>query len=420
MTQRSGGLSRRGFLAGAAASAAGVSILPGHVLGGPGKTAPSDTLTIGLIGCGGQGGEDVRTYIDGAGGTYKMIAACDVDAKRLGRARKKFGEHCHLYKDWRRLIERNDLDVVSIATPPHWHAVMCVAAAQAGKDILCEKPMTRFIAEGRAVVNAVKRYGRIFQIGTGGRFGAYKSPRSRTIRKIMASGLVKNCPAVWISKGGFPVQRYCGKVNLQPQPVPKHLDWDMYCGPSPLRPYNGHRFGWSHRYYWDYEGGGLADFAQHHMDPFTWIYGKEETAPVEIEPRTAPQHPEACGVWAWVEMTYADGMTLVFDSAKWGPGYDRKKARHIGLGDLDEATRKKVEALPEVRRPLKFPEAVKTRQNAGGHVEAAHRTITIAHLANIAIRVGRKIRFDPVTERVVGDEAANRLANQPMREPWHI
>ena len=421
MTRQSGRTGRRGFLKGAATATAAATIVPRAVLGGPGKEPPpSDVITAGLIGCGGQGGEDLRTYIDARGGKFKVLAASDVDYNRLNNARKKFGEQVSLYPDWRRLIERKDIDVVSIATPPHWHALMCIAAAQAGKDILCEKPMTRFIAEGRAVADAVKRYGRVFQIGTGGRFGAYNSPLSREIRKIMSSGLLKDCPAVWIKKGGFPVQAYCGKVDLQPQAVPEQLNWDMYCGPSPLRPYNGHRFGWSHRYYWDYEGGGLADFAQHHLDPFTWIYAKEDTAPVEVEPHAAPQHPEACGVWAWVELKYADGMTVVLDGDKWGPRYDRKPARHIRLTDLDEQTRKKVEALPDPEAPLHFPEAVKTRKNAGGHAEAAHRTITIAHLANIAIRVGRKIRFDPVKEEVLGDDAANRLAHQPMREPWHL
>jgi len=390
MPQRPGGLSRRGFLKSAAAAGA-ATIVPSHVLGGRGRTAPSDTITAGLIGCGGQGGEDLRTYVEAAGTKYKVLAACDVDARRLYGVKKKFGPQADLYADWRRVIERRDIDVVSIATPPHWHALMCIAAAQAGKDILCEKPMTRFIAEGRAVVKAVKRYGRVFQIGTGGRFGAYNSPLSRSIHKIMRSGLLTKCPGVWIKKGGFPVQRYCGKVNLQPQPIPEHLNWDMYCGPSPLRPYHPHRFGWSHRYYWDYEGGGLADFAQHYMDPFQWIYGKDDTSPVEIEAVAPPQHPEACGVWAWVELTYADGMTLVLDGDKWGPRYDRKKARHVRETDLDEEARKKLKALPDPEPLLKFPEAVKTRKNSGGHVEAAHRAVTIAHLANIAIRTGRKI-----------------------------
>jgi predicted dehydrogenase len=419
MTIESDKVTRRGVLKGAAAAGT-LAIVPRHVLGGPGQSPPSETLTAGLIGCGGQAGEDLNTYIKAPGGDYKLLAACDVDKHRAAGAKKKFGEHVEIYTDWRRVIQRKDIDVVSIVTPPHWHAVIAIAAAQAGKDILCEKPMTRFIAEGRAVVTAVKRYGRMFQIGTSGRFGASKSPTSRTIHKIMRSGLLKDCPGVFIQKGGFPVQEYCGKVDLQPQRVPENLDWDMYCGPSPLRPYHPHRFGWSHRYYWDYEGGGLADFAQHYMDPFQWIYGKDDTSPVEIEACGAPQHPEACGVWAWVELKYADGMTLVLEGQKWGPRYDRKKERQVSLNDLDEASRKKVEAMPDPEPLRSFVEAVKTRKEAGGHVEAAHRAVTIAHLSNIAIRLRRKIKYDPVKEEIVGDDVANRLVYQPMREPWHL
>lgn len=419
MTERTGKVSRRGFLRNAAMTAA-VAVVPRHVLGGPGHSPPSETFAAGLIGCGGQGGEDLNTYIKHSGGDYKLLAACDVNKNRLANAKKKFGQHVEVYTDFRRVVERKDIDVISIATPPHWHALICIAAAQAGKDIICEKPMTKFIAEGRAVVKAVERYGRVFQIGTGGRFGAYRSSRSRMIHKIMRSGLLANCPGVYIKKGGFPVKRYCGRVNLKPRPVPAHLDWDMYCGPAPLRPYHPHRFGWSHRYYWDYEGGSLADFAQHYMDPFQWIYGKDDTSPVEVEALAPPAHPEACGLWAWVELKYADGLTLVLDGNEWGPRYDRKQPRHVAPSDLDEESQEKVKAMADPEPLLRFPEAVRKRKQAGGHVEAAHRAVTIAHLANIAIRTGRKIRYDPVKEEIIGDEFANRLVYQPMREPWHV
>ena len=419
MTRRAGKVSRRGFLKGAAAAAA-LAVVPRHVLGGEAEPPPSDVLAVGLVGCGGQGGEDINTYIKGAGGAYRMVAVCDVHYGHLANAKKKFGEQAEAYTDFRRLVERKDLDVVSVATPPHWHALVALAAAQAGKDILCEKPMTKFIAEGRAVVTAVKRYGRMFQIGTGGRYGAAKSPHSRQIHKIMRSGLLKDCPAVHIQKGGFPVKRYCGLVNAKPERVPEGFDWDMYCGPAPLRPYHHDRFGWNHRFYWDYEGGALADFAQHHMDPFQWIYGKDDTSPVEVESLAPPQHPECVGVWAWVELKYADGMTLVLDGKEWGPRYDRKPRRDVQVSDLDPESQKKLAAMPDPEPLRNFVEAVKTRKEAGGHVEAAHRAITIAHLANISIRLGRKIKYDPVKEEIIGDDVANRLVYQPMREPWHV
>jgi hypothetical protein len=280
--------------------------------------------------------------------------------------------------------------------------------------------MTRFIAEGRAVVEAEKRYKRIFQIGTYGRFGAAKSNTSKMIHKIMASGLLKNCPGVHIKKGGLKVKQWSGKVNAQPQSIPESLDWDLYCGPSPLRPYHPHRTGGTHRGYWDYEGGGLADMGQHHFDPIQWIWAKDYTSPVEIEPYAPPAHPEACGMWGWVEMKYADGLTFVFESREWGEPYNRKEDRLVRLEDLSEEDQKKVQAMPDPEPLISFPEAVKTRRQPGGHAEAAHRCATLLHLANIGIRVGRKFHYDPVKEQVLDDEQANRLVIQPMRAPWHL
>ncbi len=240
-------------------------------------------------------------------------------------------------------------------------------------------------------------------------------------RKIIRSGLLKNNKAVFFRSGGFKVKQWSGLVNTKPQSVPDWLDWDMYQGPSPMKPYHGHRFGGTHRGYWDYEGGGLGDMAHHYLDPFTWQYGVDDTAPVKIVPHAAPAHHDACGMWGWVELTYADGLTLVLESREWGAKYDRKKQRRgVDVNELDEESRKKLDKMPDPEPLVGFGDAVKTRKPAGGNAEAAHRTATIFHLANIAIRVGRPIRFDPDRDVIVGDEQANRLVNQPMRAPWHL
>jgi predicted dehydrogenase len=209
-------------------------------------------------------------------------------------------------------------------------------------------------------------------------------------------------------------------VRYEEQPVPDSLDWNLYCGPAPLRPYHGHRFGGTHRGYWDYEGGGLADMAQHHFDPINWIYAKDSTSPVEVEAHAPPAHPEACAMWGWVELRYADGLTFVMDSTEWGDGYDRRAPREVSLSDLSEQDQKKVLATPDPEPLISFLEAVKTRKKPGGHAEAAHRTATLLHLANIAIRTGRRIRYDPDREEILGDEQANRLVCQPMRAPWRL
>ena len=412
-SQRRTGVSRRRFVGAAAAAPALFHIVPRFVLGGLGQDQPPPSETFGgaLIGVGGRGPgtfERMKEEIP-----VRKLAECDV--KFLNKADNKY-----FYTDFRRVLERKDVDVVAVATPPHWHALITIAAAEAGKDVLCEKPLTRFIAEGRAVVEAFKRYNRVLQIGTFGRFSAAKDAKNRLVHKMMTSALLKECPAVHVQDGGFKVKEWSGKPELPVVPPPRNLDWDMYCGPSPLKPFVRERIGGTHRCYWDYEGGGLSDMGQHHFDPVQWVYGKDETSPVEIEAHAPPQHPEVTGMWGWVELKYADGLTFVFDSKEWGKPYDRKPARALTIEDVPEAEREKVRAMPEPAPLVTFGEAVRTRKKAAGGPEAAHRCATLLHLANIAIRTGRKIRYDPVKEQIVGDEQANRLVNQPMRTPWHL
>jgi predicted dehydrogenase len=236
----------------------------------------------------------------------------------------------------------------------------------------------------------------------------------------MTSGLVKKTDAVVIKRGGFKVKEWAGNPNVKPAPVPENLDWDMYCGPSPLKPFTPSRFGGSHRKWWDYEGGGLGDMGQHAFDPINWTWGKDYTSPVEIEAHAPPQHPEVTGMWGWVELKYADGLTFVMDSGEWGKPYDRLKEKGLSPADLTAEDQEKLKAMPDPEPLLNFAEAVKQRKLAGGHAEAAHRTVTLLHLANIAIRLGRKLKYDPDKEQFIGDEEANRLVNQPMRAPWHL
>ena len=409
---------RRKFLKTSAASAASFQIVPRHVIGGQGHTPPSETYGAALIGCGGRGPGTYESMVRKLPAT--LVAACDVQKTRVDGYIKRKNPEAKGYNDFRRLLENPDIDLVAIATPPHWHALISIAAAEAGKDVFCEKPMTRFIAEGRAVVEAFNRYKRVFQIGTNGRFGAYKSRTSRTIHKIMRSGLLKPNPCVHIKKGGLKLNQWSGKPGLKPQIPSEDLDWDLYCGPSPLKPFVTDRVGGTHRNYWDYEGGGMCDMGQHHFDPQQWIYGKDDTSPVKIEAFAPPTHPDVTGMWAWVELTYSDGFTFVMDSAEWGPGYDKKASKQVSLSQLSEEDQQKIAAMPDPAPLLSFAEAVKQRKQAGGHPEAAHRAACILHLANIAIRLGRKLQYDPEKEQFVGDDEANRFVNVPMRSPWHL
>jgi len=399
-------VTRRRFLQSSAAGVVAATIVPRNVLG-QGETPPSEEFGGALIGCGGRGGGTFGCLGPGV----RRLAMCDVKFK--DRADDKM-----YYTDFRKLLERKDIDVVAIATHPGWHALISIAAMEAGKDVVCEKPMCRFIAEGRAVADAEKRYNRVFQIE---RKGGY---RANTVRKIFESGLLKHCDSVYIQRGGKKVKQWSGMVKYQVEEVPPNLDWDMYCGPAPLRPYHRHRFGGTHRGYWDYEGGGLADMAHHQLHGPAYQFGRDLTAPVEITPHAPPAHPEACGLWAWCELKYADGFTIVLESGEWGEPYDRLKQKNTSeselLAMLSEEDRKKLDEMPDPEPLPYFPEAIRRRVPTASNAERSQRVATIYHLANVAFRCGRKLRFDPATEQIIGDEEANRLVNQPMRAPWRL
>lgn len=406
-TRKDPQLSRRKFVAGSVAGVTAPMIVPRHVLGGRGQTPPSETLGGALIGCGGRG----KGTFGCLGKGVRMLAQCDVKFKNKA-------DNKTIYTDFRRVLERDDIDVVAIATHPGWHALISIAAMEAGKDVICEKPMCRFISEGRAVADTEKRYGQVFQLEKKGGYSPSK------IRKVFESGLLKKCDTVLVKRGGFKIKQWSGKVVYQVRDVPASLDWDLYCGPAPLRPFHPHRNGGTHRGYWDYEGGGLGDMAHHHLHGLAYQYGLDLTSPVEVIPHAPPQHPEACGVWAWCELKYANGLTLILESGEWGEGHERLRQQKTSESDilnmLSKEDRKKLDELPEPKQLPFFPEAVRTRQQTGSHAERSHRVATIYHLTNVAFRCGRPLKFDPDTEQVIGDDEANRLVNQPMRAPWRL
>jgi hypothetical protein len=415
-------ITRRRWLGGAVKTAAAFTLLPRHVLGGPGQVPPSEVLTRGVVGTGGRGGGFVQRNEEGK--PPKVLAVCDVDKNRLYGAQQHAGGPCKAYGDFRQLLDQKDIDVVYIGTPPHWHALVSIAAAKAGKDVYCEKPMTKFIAEGRAVVEAVARHRRVFQIGTFGRFGVGANDWTR---KVMASGVVQgNGPIIRFDRkriGSWKVAEWSGHVNDKPQRVPDELDYNLWLGPAPYKPYHPHRVHGSFRGYWDYDGGGLADMGEHYLDGPQHQHAKDATGPAEIEasaPR--PAHPDCVLLWGWVTLKYADGTTFIFQSDEWGEPCPLEER---GLPPLTPEQEKIVAAVPDLPRKYGageggFEEAVKLRKECAGNAEAAHRCATVLHLANLAIRLGRKLHWDPVAEQFLGDDEANRFVNLPMRAPWHL
>ena len=218
-----GRITRRRFLGEAAAAVAAFSIVPSHVIAGRSGRRPSDTVTRAVIGTGGMG-RGAHVMHNEEGKPPRTLAVCDVDQNRLAAALKKAGDGCDGYSDFRKVLERKDIDFVVVATPPHWHALIAIAAMQAGFDVLCEKPMTRFIAEGWALKRAVERYGRVFMVNTEGRGGFVR------LRKVVASGLLGWPLTARLNPRfghNFKIKMWSGRTNLEPEPVPAVLDYDM-------------------------------------------------------------------------------------------------------------------------------------------------------------------------------------------------
>ena len=422
--EKSTSVSRRDFIKRTLATAAAFTIVPRHILGGKDFTAASDQLTKAVIGVGGMGRAHLR--YPGA----RLLAVCDVDENHLNTALEIAGPGVKGYKDFREVLNRSDIDIVHIPTPPHWHAAISIAAAEAGKDIWCEKPMTRTIGEGQKVVEAVQKNGRIFRINTWFRFRerfyGFRTP-VKPIKKLVQSGLLGWPLTVTVSGiTGFDWKFYWkGKTHLNPQTVPRELNYDMWLGPAPYKPYNKHRVHNTFRGYWDYDGGGLGDMGMHYLDPVQYILEKDDTSPVEIEADCSQQHPDACGTWRRIELKYADGCKLILDGENKdrdapfiaGPEGKLFKELESDIPDL----KKKLEKLPDPPFQLTdFSQAVRSRKKFALNEQNGHRTCTWVNLSKIAIRLGRPLRFDPVKQRFIDDDEANRLVNQPNRAPWHL
>ena len=419
-------MTRRQALKGLGALAT-IQIVPRHVLGGPGHTPPSEVLTKGIIGCGGIS----RTHLAMPG---KLLALCDVDSHHLetrkAQALEKGETDVTGYHDFRELIARDDIDIVHIATPPHWHALMAIAAAKAGKDIWCEKPMSRTIGEGVAMVDAVHQEDRIFRINTWFRFkgGFYGMGMPvAPIKQAVQAGMFGWPLTITVGANtGFnwKLDLWTGRTDLKEEPVPKYFDYDFWLGPAPKKPYNHHRTHHTFRGYWDYDGGGLGDMGQHYLDPVQFILAKDTEAPVSVEIDADPQDDDAVGVWRRITYTYADGCKVVLDGdatdtgAKYiqGPKGWMGKRFESNIPDL----RKKVSQLPPLEPVITdFHEAVRTRKKFALNEDNAFWSCTVVNICKIAFRLNKNLNFDSKT-LTFDDEEANQLVHQPMRSPWKI
>jgi len=409
---------RRSFLkasAGLGALWTGLRVVRPQVLGAEGKTPPSDTVLIGGIGVGRQG-----RGILAAGRGSKVIAVADVYRKHLYEVAQSRGG-CDTYEDYRKMLERPDLDAVTVGTPDHWHVPCCLHAVEAGKDVYCEKPLSLTIAEGRVLAKAVRRYARVFQTGSMQRSSFHCRHGCELVRNGRAGKIHTvhgACyPSPWYPEG------------LAAEPVPEGLDWEMWLGPAPVYPYNVNihrpraKPGWIS--FEPFSGGEMTGWGSHGLDIIQWGLGMDESGPVEVWADSADLRSQ-------VHYRYASGVMLHLDSGPAGGG--------IFVGDKGEimVTRGAFSCKPKEigEAPItpsderlyfsnhhgeNWLDCIRTRRRPICDIEVGHRSCTVCHLGNIARWLApRHLKWDPDKEVFPDDPDANRYLDRPRREPYRL
>jgi len=427
-------LTRRAFLKASAAAVSVPYVISSSALGAQGRLPASERIVMGCIGVGGQGTRGMAGGIWAPKGGFigreevQVVAVCDVDVRHRNRARdivnKTYGnKDCAVYNDFRDLLARPDIDAVLIATGDRWHPLVSIAAAKAGKDMYCEKPISVTIEEAKAMYKAIRRYGRVFQMGT-----QQRSSRSfRFACELVRNGYIGEVKSVTVGVGGPVSYRQC---NLPAQPVPDYLDYDMWLGPIPFRPYHQNFVGgWMA--YRDCSGGEMTNWGAHHFDTAQWGLGMDDSGPVEIIPPDGKDYkvltyryangavmtrdPERlqreAGQGNGVMFTGTKGKVAVwrYELRTWPESLMRQK---IGPGEihLHESDNHHADFLRSVRN----------RSKPGSDIGIGRRSITVCHLGNIAYELGRPLRWDPEAEQFVNDAQANRMLYRHMRSPWHL
>jgi predicted dehydrogenase len=440
--------SRRRFLAAGLTLAAGTLAMARSQTRSP-RPAPSNRITLGVIGCGNQGMNDIRGFLRDP--RIQIVAVCDVNRESSeywsqspgGRdvARREVEAHeaqftrsgnydgCAVFSDYRELLAREDIDTVLIDTPDHWHARQVVDAVAAGKDIYCQKPLSLTIDEGKIMRDAVRRRDCVFQTGSQQRSAASFSRAVNLVR----NGYIGRLTEVRVGLPGGRPDFALNAHRKQPEPVPEGFDYDFWLGPAPRAPYAPARCHVSFRWIYDYSGGQVTDWGAHHVDCAMWGGGVDRTGPVEIRNLHAEFEPDPLWNTATAfhfEAHFAGGLKIDVSSER------DAVVEYVGTNGTVTAERERLRASdPALLRLtwkdtdeltyesrdhfLNFVDCVMARKETAAPVEVAHRAITTCHLANIAMRLGRKrLRWDPVHEQVIGDEAAAGMLSRPYRAPW--
>ncbi len=430
-------ISRRRFLKRSSSIAAALSaplVVPSDVLGLNGNPGANERISVGFIGAGGR----ARLLMSQTPPPGKIVAICDVYLKRCEEA---IQEKAHMssgwdvYQDYRELLDRKDIDAVIVPTTDHGRVLPCIHACQAGKDIYAEKPLTLTIAEGRVLVNAVRKYKRVFQTGSQQRSMEY----NRYPCELVRTGRIGKIHTVLAVN--YPGPGSC--EGFPGAPIPDDLDWDLWCAQTRLKPYNPRlQFGWMGCR--DYSGGEVTNWGAHGLDQIQWALGADGSGPVEI-------WPVAEGPGGVVHMRYASGVLVKLELSEGPSGFhfEGKRTRlpmggAIFLGDKGKmyVARNTFESVPaeitsdppepQKREMWEGPgwqakfhignwfDCMKTREKPAADVEIGHRSVTVCHLVNIAREVGRKLRWDPEKETFIGDEEANTYLERPKRKGYEL
>ena len=426
-------LSRRSALHRLAGTLATPALIRSSALGRTGRPAPANRLTLGCIGLGSMGMRHVKGFLQE--NDCRIVAVCDVDANRRKAAVTEVNNHyktadCTPHADFREVIERSDVDALVLSLPDHWHAIPGIMAARAGKDVYGEKPLALTIAEGREMVRAVNRYGIVWQMGSWQR----STSHFRFACELVRNGRIGTLSRVEVGIGEGPT------ITPQPvMPVPEGFDYDSWLGPAPWAPYTEKRCHWNFRWILDYSGGQVTDWGAHHIDIAHWGMGADDTGPLEIHGRgDFPPGLWDAAVTYRFTCTYARGVTLEVASNN----VLKQGVRWIGDRGWVHVTRSGLTAEPEALLKEEIgPEEIHLPRPPGDHrqghrrdflkcissrgkpitpIEVGHRSITVAHLGNIAMRLGRTIRWDPEAEEILDDPAAAAMLSRPLRAPWRL
>ncbi|HVR73976.1 MAG TPA: Gfo/Idh/MocA family oxidoreductase [Planctomycetota bacterium] len=424
-------VTRRKFLRTAAAVVAAPAIAPASAFGLGGRAAPSERITVAFIGTGKMANDyhlsELLKFPD-----VQALAVCEVDRTRREHAKKRVEDAyskdtaykgCAAYVDFREVIQRRDVDAVCIATPDHWHAIPLVEACKAKKDVYCEKPLTLTIAEAKLCIDAARKHERVVQTGSQQRSSVFG--QFRLACEIVRSGRLGQVKTVTIGVGG--PSRPC---DLAEEPMEPGLDWDMWLGPAPKRPYNSvlsprgvHDTFPNWRAFREYSGGAHTDMGAHFYDIAQWALGMDESGPVEVIP---PEDPAAT---SGVKFIYENGVEMTHGGKDGCFFTGTKGTLHITRGVLKsdpESIAKEPIGKDEVNLP-KSPghhrdwiDCIRSRKRPVADVEVGARTVTIVHLGNIAYWNHKKLRWDPKSWKLVGDEAQNRWLDRERRDPWKL